>query len=616
MSVIPINIKQGSLEQEKACIIGIDLGTTNSLVAIVDEHQQAVVLKKNGSSNLTPSVVHITADQSVLVGDEAKQKNESAPERTIHSVKRLIGKSYNDITEHIHSYSYKIIDYNKDKMVRIVIDNHYYTPVELSAFILKDLKSTAESVLQKTVSKAVITVPAYYNDTQRQAVKDAARLAGLEVLRIINEPTAAGLAYGVQTRETESKIVAVYDLGGGTFDISILRITNAIFEVIATKGDTYLGGDDIDNLIAQHWKEQYHFSVPTTKLKSLAEKAKQALSAHDVFSESIYETLVTMDRVTLSLLSLPVIERTISICADALSDAKLTPKDIDEVILVGGMTRAHFVREAISRFFKKQVNTSVNPDEAVALGAAIQANILAGENKDILLLDVVPLSVGVETMGGLMDVLIARNTTIPAQSSRIYTTQKDGQVNMRISVFQGERDLVKDNRKLGEFHLKGIPPMPAGLAKIEIYFFIDANGMLVVRAKELQSGIEQEIEIKPQYGLSKSEIEKMIQQSIKHAEFDIKLRSQVETIIEGEQLINASQKFLAKNKDLLSPNEIKGIETAITQLEDSIKSKKDRNEVLKQIDTVNTITMPLAERIMNESLRQSLGHVPPHKGKT
>ena len=613
MGKIAINIATGSLQQQEM-IVGIDLGTTNSLVAIIHpESRKPVVLKEHDGNALVPSIVHFDSTGAVTVGDEAKNYLITEPQNTIFSVKRLMGKSYNDIKERSSFFSYKVIDDNTESLVKIQVGEKFYSPVELSSYILTELKKRAEHILKTPVTKAVITVPAYFNDAQRQATRDAGKLAGLDVLRIVNEPTAASLAYGLGMRNDETKTVAVYDLGGGTFDISILRISNGIFEVLSTNGDTYLGGDDFDHAIVKHWIDQKGIKEDELKthkslaqeLRLKAEEAKKQLSSNATFKGEAGGETLEIIKIEFEKLIQPFIDKTIQCCKNALGDANLTSNDIDEVVMVGGSTRVPLVKGSVSKFFGREVHDELNPDEVVALGAAVQADILAGNNKDFLLLDITPLSLGIETMGGLMDVLVPRNTKIPSKAGRQYTTQKDGQNGMRISVFQGERDLVKDNRKLAEFNLSGIPAMPAGLAKVEVSFLINADGILNVKAKELRSGVEQNIEVKPQYGLTDAEVEKMLMESIQHASEDIKIRALVEAKTEAQQLIDTTQKFLNKNMEFLLPEEIESTNKAINDLRGSLNT--DNKDIIHQkTESLNEISRPYAERVMDMAISKAM----------
>ncbi|MBL7744500.1 MAG: Fe-S protein assembly chaperone HscA [Chitinophagaceae bacterium] len=611
MAKIGINIATGSLQQQEM-IVGIDLGTTNSLVAIIHpESKKPVVLKEFDGNALVPSVIHFDDTGSVTVGDNAREFLITEPQNTIFSAKRLMGKSYNDVREHASYFTYKVIDDDKESLVKVQVGTKFYSPIELSSFILKELKSRAEHILKTQVVKAVITVPAYFNDAQRQATRDAGKLAGLDVLRIVNEPTAASLAYGLGLKKDDIKTVAVYDLGGGTFDISILRITNGIFEVLSTNGDTYLGGDDFDRAIVDYWMSQLELNKESVDKKTtqvfrlLAEEAKKQLSSADLFEGNAEGRPVSLSKKELEEVLIPFVERTIQCCKNAMSDAHLSINDIDEIVMVGGSTRVPLVKRSVASFFGKSVNDSLNPDEVVALGAAVQADILAGNNKDFLLLDITPLSLGIETMGGLMDVLIPRNSKIPSKAGRQYTTQRDGQSGMRISVFQGERDLVKDNRKLAEFNLTGIPAMPAGLAKVEISFLVNADGILVVKAKELRSGVEQSVEVKPQYGLTDEQVEKMLLDSITHAKDDMRTRALVESQTEAKILLDTTQQFLEKNTSFLSAEELAATQHAMNSLQNTIPAG-NKDEIQTAIEKLNEISRPYAERLMDHAISTAM----------
>lgn len=606
MAKVGINIKEGTVAKNtKPVIVGIDLGTTNSLVAIITDGETRVIKDVSGSSALMPSVIHFLEDGQPVTGREAIKGFETAPDRTIASVKRLMGKSFDDLETHTKNLSFKINDDDPDQLVRIEVDGKFYTPIELSSYILKALKVRAEKALNATIEKAVITVPAYFNDTQRQATRDAGKLAGLEVLRIVNEPTAASLAYGIGLDKNETQNIAVYDLGGGTFDVSILHIEDGIFEVLSTNGDTFLGGDDIDHGIVDLWQKNKGVDkLSRVQLKLLAEKAKKYLSEHDTFQEKYEGVEIVLSKKELQSIMLPLLNRTIKSCDLALKDAGLDRQNIDRVVLVGGSTRSDIVRDAVADFFGQKPSDELNPDEVVAQGAAIQADILAGNRKDLLLLDITPLSLGIETVGGLMDVIIPRNTSIPIKAGRQYTTSIDGQANLKVSIFQGERDMVDDNRKLGEFILKGIPSMPAGIPKIDITFKIDANGILEVSAKELRSEVEQKVELRSQFGLSEEEMAKMLLDSISHAQEDMALRALKEAQVEGEQLLLSMKKFKSQHADIVAPHldQIENLESKLSEL----INVGDKDAIMTAIETLNEYTRPLAEKAMDVTIASAM----------
>lgn len=608
MAKISINIASGSIEKP-AIVVGIDLGTTNSLVAYVPKGlKQAQIISVRGQ-RIVPSVVHYNEHGVAAVGAYAKEQLLSSPQRTVYSIKRLLGKSYSDLSQENLDMGYRIVADTLDNKVNVQIGSQVYNPIEVSAEILKELKTQAEVALNARVEQAVITVPAYFNESQRQATRDAGKLAGLEVLRIINEPTAASLAYGIQSKAVGN--ILVYDLGGGTFDVSILHIEDGVFEVLATHGDTLLGGDDIDRAIVNYWIEQ---AAPAeignfAELRHRAESAKIALSENSrgKFTHALNpEKQVELDYDTLALLAEPILQKTWNSVKKALSDAGLKSDQIQEVVLVGGSTRYPRIAEKLSEEFpKSHINNQINPDEVVALGAAIEADVLDGNRSDVLLLDVTPLSLGIETAGGLMDVLIPRNSKIPVRVGREYSTSVDAQINLMVSVYQGERELVDENRKLGSFVLGGIPAMPAGMPKIEIQFALNADGMLKVQAKELRSGVSQSVEIQPSYGLTDAEVEAMLLSGFTHAQTDVTLRLLRESQNEAHQIIYTTERFINKNSNLLSDEELTGTKQRIEAVR-GLTEQDDRQLLQTAIDKLNDFSRPFAERVMDIAVSMAL----------
>ena len=602
-------------------IVGIDLGTTNSLVAYTDAQTGAPkCISGPYESTLCPSVVSLDADGSIIVGEPAKRRLLTQPERTIYSVKRLMGRGPADIQNELKLFPFRIDPSNKN-VIRVLLGEKIFTPPEISAFILRELKNWAEAYFGETVDRAVITVPAYFNDAQRQATKDAGKIAGLEVLRLVNEPTAAALAYGLHEKQRGK--VAVYDLGGGTFDISILKLISTsdgdIYQVLSTNGDTHLGGDDIDNLLQAFVHEQIlqHDQIDFSPHGELAQELRKALiTVKHQLSESVSATLRfalpngtvfnhEFTRGELEALIRPIVDRTMGPVKQALADAQLKPTDMDEVVLVGGATRTPLIRRTVQECFDRKPHTDLNPDEVVALGAAVQANILDRGVKNMLLLDVTPLSLGIETYGGAVAKIIPRNSTIPASAQELYTTGVDNQTGIDIHVLQGERELAKDCRSLARFTLK-VSPAPAGLPRIEVKFLIDANGILQVGAKDLRTGEQHSIEVQPSYGINDSEIERMLEESIEYAEQDFAERQVIEARTEAESILSATAKALAgPQSEGLSADERAAIHAGVQALNEAVAGN-DYKLIRRRIDELNRATERLAELLMSSAVSTAL----------
>ena len=598
-------------------VIGIDLGTTNSVVAVMEGGDPVVITNAEGG-RLTPSVVAFSKDGERMVGQVARRQAITNPENTIFSIKRFMRRRHDEVSHEIKLVPFKVARASNGD-VRVEIRGKEYSPPEITAMILQKLKEAAESYLGEKVTQAVITVPAYFNDSQRQATKDASKIAGLEVLRIVNEPTAASLAYGMGKKKDEK--IAVFDLGGGTFDISILELGEGVFEVKSTNGDTHLGGDDFDERVIQWLVNEFRKDqgidlskdrMALQRLKEAAEKAKCELST--TLETEINLPFVTADasgpkhlnikltRAKLEQLVEDLIQRTVGPCRQALKDAGLEPRQVDEVVLVGGQTRTPRVQQVVQELFGKEPHKGVNPDEVVGIGAAIQAGVLVGDVKDVVLLDVTPLSLGIETLGGILTRLIERNTTIPTRKGEIFTTAADNQTSVEIHVLQGEREMARDNRTLGKFHLVGVLPAPRGVPQIEVTFDIDANGIVNVSAKDMATGKEQAITITASSGLNRDDIEKMVKDADRHSEEDKKRRADIETRNQADSLIYNTEKMLNENREKIPVSDIKPIEDALAEAKEALKSE-DMDKIRRAMETLTKASHRMAE-VMYKQARE------------